>query len=257
MMEFIDTHSHIYDEAFDEDRAEAVTRAAAEGVRTLIMPGISSSVYGRMLECADAYPATAFPCTGLHPTDVAGNWKEEMDFVRKHLHDRKFLAIGEIGLDFYWSDEFAAEQRRVFAEQLEIAAAEGLPVLIHSRNATDAVFEVFEDVRGIELKGIFHAFSGSYETYRRCLTYGDFRFGIGGVCTYKNAGIAEVLCRMSMQDIVLETDCPWLTPVPHRGKRNESSYVRIIADKIAELTDLPVETVAAMTTTNARGLFGL
>ena len=255
-MEFIDTHSHIYDEAFDSDRDEAVERAAQAGVTTLIMPGISSAEHGRMTECADRYEG-ALPCIGLHPTDVAGNWREELAFVREHLSDRRFYAIGEIGLDYYWSREFADEQKLAFAEQLEIASANGLPVQIHSRNATDAIFEVLEDVKGLELKGIFHAFSGSYETYKRCLGYGDFKFGIGGVCTYKKAGIAEVIPRMSMQDIVLETDCPWLTPVPHRGERNESSYIPLIAAKVAALREIPVGEVASQTTSTARKLFNI
>lgn len=256
-MELIDTHSHIYDEAFDPDRKEVVARALDNGVGTLIMPGINSAVHASMLECADAFPGIALPCTGLHPTDVNADWERELDFVKEHLHDRRFLAIGEIGLDFYWSRDFEAEQRRVLAAQFELAAKEDLPVLIHCRNATDAMFEVLDEVRGLSLKGIFHAFSGSYETYCRCLRYGDFKFGIGGVCTYKKAGIAEVLPRMSMQDLVLETDCPWLTPVPHRGSRNESSYVRIIAERLALLKGLSLEEVAGSTTSNARKLFNI
>lgn len=256
-MEFIDTHSHIYDEAFDTDREQAMARAAEAGVTTLILPGISSAEHGRMLECADAYPDSTRPCIGLHPTDVEGSWQEELALVREHLHDRRFYAIGEIGLDYYWSREFEEEQKRVFAEQLEIASKEGLPVLIHSRNATDAIFEVLEEVKGLELKGIFHAFSGSYETYCRCLAYGDFKFGIGGVSTYKNAGVAGVIPRMSLQDLVLETDCPWLTPVPHRGERNESSYIPIIAAKVASLREIPVEEVTEATTSTAKKLFSI
>lgn len=254
-MELIDTHSHIYDEAFDTDRKEAVDRALANDVRTLILPGINMASYGPMLECADNFPGIAFPCTGLHPTEVNADWEQELAFVREHLHDRSFLAIGEIGLDFYWSRDFESEQRRVLAEQFEIAAKEDLPVLIHCRNATDAIFEVLSDMRGLNLKGIFHAFSGSYETYCRCLNFGDFKFGIGGVCTYKKAGIADILPKMSLADLVLETDCPWLTPVPYRGKRNESSYVRIIAERLALLKGLTLEEVASGTTYNARKLF--
>lgn len=253
----IDTHSHIYDEAFDPDRAEVVARAAECDVRTLIMPGISSVEHAAMLRCADEMPQTAFPCIGFHPTEVAENWRDEMDFVRTNLHSRKFYGIGEIGLDYYWSRDFEQEQKRVFAEQIEIAVEEDLPILIHSRNATDAVFEVLDDFRNCDVKGIFHAFSGSYETYCRCLTYGDFKFGIGGVCTYRKAGIADVLPRMSLADLVLETDCPYLTPVPHRGTRNESSYIKIIAEKVAELKELSLEEVASATTATARALFSL
>lgn len=256
-MDFIDTHSHIYNEAFDPDRAEVVSRAAGCGVNRLIMPGISSVEHPAMLKCADEMPRTAFPCIGLHPTEVKENWKDEMDFVKANLHSRKFYGIGEIGLDFYWSRDFEREQKRVFAEQVEISVEEGLPVLIHSRNATDAVFEVLEDFKSYGVRGIFHAFSGSYETYRHCLDYGDFKFGIGGVCTYKKAGIADVLQKMSLSDIVLETDCPYLTPVPHRGTRNESSYIKIIAEKVAELLDLRLEEVSESTTATACALFKL
>lgn len=254
-MEFIDTHSHIYDDAFHSDRKETMQRALAEGIVTLVLPGIDMASYEPMLKCADEYPGMTRPCTGLHPTEVNENWQEELTFVKKHLHDRDFSAIGEIGLDFYWSRDFEDLQRRVFAEQIELAAREDLPIIIHCRNATDAIFEVLEETRGLPVKGTFHAFSGSYETYRQCLRYGDFKFGIGGVCTYKKAGIADILPKMSLDDIVLETDCPWLSPIPHRGQRNESSYIRIIADRVALLKDIPVGEVASVTTSNARRLF--
>jgi len=256
-MELTDTHSHIYDEAFDEDREAVVQRALDEGVDRLILPGISSKEHLAMTTCADQYPDIAFPCIGLHPTEVEENWQEEMRFVRDNLHSRRFYGIGEIGLDYYWSRDFEKEQKRVFAEQIEIAAEEDLPILIHSRNATDAIFEVLEDFKNCDIKGIFHAFSGSYETYCQCLKYGDFKFGIGGVCTYKKAGIAEVVPRMSLSDLVLETDCPWLTPVPHRGTRNESSYIKIIAEKVAQLRGIGLEAVAEATTATARTLFGI
>ena len=256
METFADTHSHIYDEAFREDFDAMAGRCREAGVTTLIMPAISSHTYYDMLEVADRLPDMAFPCIGLHPTEVADNWEEEMSFVREHLHDRKFAAIGEIGLDRHWGEEFLEEQKKVFAQQLVIAAQEGLPVIIHSRDATEDIFRTFEDLKGVPLRGVFHAFSGSYETYRRCLGYGDFKFGIGGVITYKNAGIAQVLPRMSLDDVILETDCPWLTPVPHRGERNESSYVRIIAQKVAFLTGSDLKEVADRTTATARELFG-
>lgn len=257
METFADTHSHIYDEAFRKDFDTVVQRCREAGVTTLVMPAISSPTYEDMLNVADALPDMAFPCIGLHPTELAANWEEEMSFVEAHLHDRKFVAIGEIGLDRHWSDEFFKEQKTVFARQLEIAAQENLPVIIHSRDATEEIFKTFDDLKGVPLRGVFHAFSGSYETYRRCLSCGDFKFGIGGVLTYKKAGIAEVLPKMSPDDIILETDCPWLTPVPHRGERNESAYVRIIAQKVADLTGLSLGEVASRTTSTAKSLFNL
>ena len=256
-MELIDTHSHIYDEAFDEDIDAVVERAREAGVCTCILPGIDISSYDRLTSCSDKLGAFVKPCTGLHPTSVAGNWKEELDFVFDHFRDRKFYAIGEIGLDLHWSDEFVREQKIVFESQLDFASRNDLPVIIHLREATDLFFEVMSDMKGVPVKGTMHAFSGSYETYKRILAAGDFKFGIGGVVTYKNAGVAVSLEKMSLTDIVLETDCPWLTPVPHRGTRNESSYVKIVADEVSRIKGLPVEDVAAVTTMNARKLFNL
>ncbi len=257
MYTFIDTHSHIYDEAFSGDFDLVVARCREEGVTRLILPGISSSTHQAVLDTADRLPGEAFPCIGLHPTEVGPSWEEELGLVMSRSHERKFYAIGEIGLDRHWGDEFIAPQKRVFAEQVALAARMSLPVIIHSRDATEDIFGVLEDLKGIEVRGVFHAFSGSYETYRRCLRYGDFKFGIGGVVTYKNAGIAEVLPRMSPEDIVLETDCPWLTPVPHRGQRNESSYIRIVADKVSQLTGMTLAEVSSVTTANAERLFSL
>ena len=254
---FVDTHSHIYDEAFDADREAVLGRCDEAGVTALVMPAISAASYASMCRCADAHPQMLFPCIGLHPTEIGPSWEEETAFVRSHLHERKFYAVGEIGLDEYWSTEYLDLQKRLFAEQIEIAAKEDLPIIIHSREATEDIFKVLEDTRGIPVRGVFHAYSGSYETYRRCLRYGDFKFGIGGVLTYKNAGIAEVVTRMSPDDWILETDCPWLTPVPHRGERNESSYVPIVAEKLSFLTGLPVDEIARRTSATANQLFGL
>lgn len=257
MIELIDTHSHIYEDDFTPDFDDVIERAKSAGVAALVMPDVDISSYHRMTETADRLPEYAFPCIGLHPTSVNENWESEMSFLKEHLNDRKFYAIGEIGLDEYWSRDFVECQIKVFEEQIEIAARMGLPVIIHCRQATDDLFRVLEDVKGLPLRGTMHAFSGSYETYRRLLSYADFKFGIGGVVTYRNAGVAESIKRMSLQDIVLETDCPWLTPVPFRGKRNESSYVSLVAAKVAEIMNISVEDVASATTSNARKLFGL
>lgn len=257
MIEFIDTHSHLYDEAFDSDREEVVTRAKEASVVSLILPGIDISSYESMIKCAEDLKDYAFPCIGLHPTSVGENWEEELNFVKGHLKERRFFAIGEIGMDEYWSKEFVPQQKRVFAEQIELAATCDLPIIIHSRDATEDIFRVLEETKGIPVKGTFHAFSGSYETYKRIMNYGDFKIGIGGVLTYKNAGIASVLEKVSISDIVLETDCPWLTPVPHRGKRNESSYIRLIAEMISQIKKLSLQDVAQITTASARSLFRL
>ena len=252
-----DTHCHLYDEAFRPDFESVLSRAREAGVTACVMPGIDRSCHQALLEVADALPDFAFPCIGLHPTSVAENWQEELDFVKEHLGDRRWYAVGEIGLDAYWSKDFIKEQMRVLEEQVSMAAAAGLPVIIHLREATEDFFRVLEDLRGVDFRGVMHAYSGSYEVYRRLLGYADFKFGIGGVVTYKNAGLAAALEKMSLDDIVLETDCPWLTPVPYRGKRNEPAYVRLVAEKVAQIKGLPLEEVAAVTTRSAQRLFNL
>lgn len=255
----IDTHSHLYDEAFKDDFRQALERAVAAGVEHLIFPGIDSSVHGRMVECAAAAGGRASVAVGLHPTSVGENWKQELDFVEARLAEGGWVAIGEIGLDRHWSDTYIREQVEVFRQQMIWAAEAGLPVIIHVRDAHDTVFEVLDGLAetGISMKGVFHAFSGSIETYRRIRRYGDFRIGIGGVVTYKNAGIASTVQEIPLGEILLETDSPWLTPVPHRGHRNESSHLRLIAEKIAMLQGIPVETVDAVTSKGARELFNL
>lgn len=253
----IDTHCHLYDEAFRDDFADVLARAREAGVGACVLPGIDRSCHADLLATADALPGFAFPCIGLHPTSVGESWQEELAWVKEHLDDRKYYAVGEIGLDEYWSKDFVKEQIRVLEEQVVLAAENDLPVIIHLREATDDFFRVLEDLRGIDFRGVMHAFSGSYETYRRLQKHADFKFGIGGVATYKNAGVAVALEKMSLDDLVLETDCPWLTPVPYRGRRNEPSYVRLVAEKIAQIKGLPPEEVAAATTSNARSLFNL
>lgn len=253
----IDTHCHLYDEAFRDDFEAVLSRAREAGLEACVMPGIDRSCHDALLAVADALPDFAYPCIGLHPTSVGENWQEELDFVKQHLSDRRWYAIGEIGLDEYWSKDFVKEQIRVLEEQISLAAEAGLPVIIHLREATDDFFRVLDDLRGVDFRGVMHAWSGSYESYKRLLGLADFKFGIGGVVTYKNAGVAVALERMSLDDVILETDCPWLTPVPYRGKRNEPSYVRLVAEKVALIKDLPLETVSGVTSANAKKLFKL
>ena len=250
----IDTHSHIYDPAFKDDFDEMIARAREAGVERLVMPGIDSSCHGDMVAKADALPGYAYPAIGLHPTEIGENWREELQFVRDHLHDRPWVAIGEIGMDLYWSREFEDQQKEVFCEQLAIAWEEDLPVIIHAREATEEIFECIKRVAK-PLRGSFHAFTGSYETYRRIKAAGDFMVGIGGVVTFKNAHVASALERIPLEDVLLETDCPYLTPVPYRGRRNETSYVRFVAEKIAQIKRVDFAEVDAVTTRNAENLF--
>lgn len=238
MSEYIDTHAHLYDEAFDEDRDEVVTKMKKAGVVHCIMPAIDISVSGAQIRCSEMYRDYTSLALGLHPTSVGERWKEELDFVYGQMNgaDRgKVCAVGEVGLDEYWSKEFAKEQKLVFMEQIKLAEELDLPMIIHLRDATDSLFEVFEKMKGCKMRGVFHAFSGSFEMYERINRYGDFIIGIGGVVTFKNAQVAKTLERIPVERIVYETDSPYLSPVPLRGKRNDSSNLLYISHKVAEI----------------------
>ena len=255
-MVFTDTHTHLYDEAFAGEEDLAVERAVAAGVTRMILPDIDSQTRKEMLSLADRHEGVLFPCLGLHPTSVDARWQEEMTLMEQHL-DKRIWAIGEIGMDCYWSREFVKEQEEVFRIQLEMAARLALPVIIHSRESTELILNVLKDCRHSGLRGVFHAFSGSIETFRELQRLGDWYIGIGGVLTYKKASIAETVREIPMERILLETDSPYLTPVPFRGKRNESAYIPHIASRLAELTGRTVEETAEITTDNAQKLFGI
>ncbi len=258
-MRLIDTHLHLYDEAFDADREEVVERMRQAGVVKCIMPAIDKDSFGRQSSVSSAYRDFLWQAIGLHPTSVNENWEDELQFVRDELEKRRdnYVAIGEIGLDGYWSKDFMEEQKTVFKEQLLLAKEYSLPVIIHLREATEELFEVLDSPGAAPLKGVFHAFSGSAESYRRLKKYGDIKFGIGGVVTYKNAGVAVSLKSMPLEDLLLETDAPWLSPVPFRGKRNESSHLVEIAAKIAQIKEVAIEEVAETTSVNAERMFGI
>lgn len=262
-MIFTDTHSHLYDEAFAGEEDNAVARAIEAGVTKMILPDIDSKTRREMFDLADRHKDALFPCLGLHPTSVDGNWEKEMSELESFLNDeiitekRKIYAIGEIGMDCYWSKDFIKEQQEVLATQLEMAARLNLPVIIHSRESTELIINVLKGKRHLGIRGVFHAYSGSAETFRELDRLGDWYIGIGGVLTYKKASIAETVKNIPLERILLETDSPYLTPVPFRGKRNESSYVPHIATKLAELKGIDIEEVAAVTTENAQKLFGI
>ena len=252
----------MYEPEFDDDRAEAVARAVAAGVDRMLLPAIDSASHGRMRELCEAFPGHFFPMMGLHPTSVNDNpqWKEELYTVERLVAEApagKFCGIGEIGLDFYWSGDYRTEQIEALERQLDLALRYGLPVAIHTRAAWDEMVRIIESYAGSGLRGVFHAFSESVETYRRLRACGDFLFGIGGTSTYKKSNAPELLPAMDLDHIVLETDCPYLTPVPYRGKRNESSYVPLVCYRVAELTGAETDEVARRTTANAERMFGL
>lgn len=253
-MEFIDTHSHLYDEAFAGEEDEAITRAQAAGVNQIIFPDIDSQSRENMFAFADRHPGVIFPCLGLHPTSVDAGWQEELSKMEAYL-EREIWAIGEIGMDCYWSRDFLKEQQEVMRIQLEMASRSDLPVIIHSRESTELIIKVLKECKHLAPRGVFHAFSGSIETYRELQKTGDWYVGIGGVLTYKKASIAETVRDIPLERILLETDSPYLTPVPFRGKRNESSYIPHIAARLAEITSKDISEVAETTTSNARKLF--
>lgn len=259
-MAYIDTHTHLYDEAFPtgEEMDQAVGRAIEAGVDMMILPDISSKERGRMVGLYERWKNNTRICAALHPTEIGEDWKQEVLDFQSFVNSRSdIVAIGETGMDLYWSKEFEAVQRDVFRLHIETALQKGLPLLIHARNATDEIFRVLEDYRGRGCRGIFHAFSGSIETFRRLERYGDWLVGIGGVLTFKNAGIAQVVKEIPLERIVLETDSPYLTPVPFRGKRNESAYIPHIASFLAQLKEVPETEIERVTTANARRILGL
>lgn len=255
-MEFIDTHAHLYDEAFAGEADAAIARAAEAGVSKIVFPDIDSQTRDMMFSMAETHEGVIFPCLGLHPTSVDAQWDAELSKIEGYL-DKKIYAIGEIGMDCYWSREFVKEQQTVFKLQLEMASRLSLPVIIHSRESTELITDILKSCRHLDLHGVFHAYSGSIETYRELQKLGDWYIGIGGVLTYKKAGIAETVKDIPLDRILLETDSPYLTPVPFRGKRNESSYIPHIASRLSELTGRPMEEIAGITTENARKLFSI
>ena len=255
-MEFIDTHAHLYDEAFANEDDSAIERAVEAGVRKIIFPDIDSQSREAMFALADRHEGVVFPCLGLHPTSIDAGWERELSLMESWLQ-RRIWAVGEIGMDCYWSKEFLEEQKEAFSLQLEMSARMSLPVIIHSRESTELIIDILKKHRHLDLRGVFHAYSGSIETFRELQKLGDWYIGIGGVLTYKKASIAETVKSIPLDRILLETDSPYLTPVPFRGKRNESSYIPHIAEKLASLTDRNLEEIAEVTTQNAKELFGI
>ena len=251
----IDTHCHLYADAFNEDRPAMMERAFAAGIDRFYLPAIDSSILPEMLQMETDYPGRCFAMMGLHPCSVKENYEEEMQIAAGWLAKRKFAAIGETGLDFYWDKTFIQQQYDAFKRQVQWAKQYNIPVVIHSRESTRECIDVIKEMHGPGLTGIFHCFGGSMEEAQEITGLG-FYLGIGGVITYKNSGLAAVIEKIPIDHLVLETDAPYLTPAPFRGKRNESAYLTYIAQKIADVKNIPVETVTAATTRNAENLFG-
>jgi TatD DNase family protein len=254
----IDTHAHLYAEEFDEDRMEMLQRAKNAGVQAILLPNIDSSSIGPMEKLA-AQDASCIQMMGLHPTYVKENWEDELAHIEQKLFANpvQYCAVGEIGMDLYWDKTFVEEQKIVFRQQLQWAKELKLPIAIHVRKAFDELFEIMDQEWTPELKGVFHCYTGSVEQVKKIMKYKQFYFGIGGVLTYKNAGLQEVLPHIPLNRLVLETDAPYLSPVPYRGKRNESSYVSEVAGKIVDILGISMDEVKETTSSNAIELFQL
>jgi TatD DNase family protein len=256
-LQYIDTHTHIYDEAFDPDLEKVVNRSLEAGVTKMILPSVDSLSFDRMTATASGLKDIAYTAAGLHPTSVGDNWEQELEFASREISSGKHIAVGEVGIDTYWSKKYLDAQITVFEEQIKLASKYNLPLIIHSREATAPILQVLERNKHLGLKGIFHAYSGSIETFARISSMGNFLMGIGGVVTFKNSKLKSVVSKTDISSIVLETDAPWLTPHPFRGKRNEPSYIPLIAREIASAKQISEEEVATATTNNAKMMFGI
>ncbi len=251
-----DTHTHLYSKDFEEDRNEMIQRAIDAGVSRFFIPAIDSTFTQAMYDLEKAYPENIFLMMGLHPTHVKDNYLDELQHVEEELAKRKFYAVGEIGIDLYWDKTHLQEQKNAFRKQIQLAKQYKLPIVIHCRDAFDEVFEVLEEEKADDLFGIFHCFSGTYEQALQAISY-NMKLGIGGVVTFKNGKIDQFLNQIELKHIVLETDSPYLAPVPYRGKRNESSYLVNVVDKLAAIYSLSPQEIARITTENSKSVFGI
>ena len=254
-MIFTDTHTHLYDEQFRDDACAAVERAVRAGVTRMVFPDIDSTSRQAMNDLAGKYPGNIYTCLGLHPTSVGPGWEEELEKIES-LAGPGICAIGETGMDCYWSREFVREQEAAFERQVRLACRLGLPVIIHAREATELILNVLERCKALSPRGVFHAFTGSRETFARIMKLGDWYVGIGGVVTFRNASIAETVKDIPLDRMVLETDAPYLAPVPHRGQRNETAFVKDTLLKLADILGEQPEYVAETTSANALKMFG-
>ncbi|PKQ46826.1 TatD family hydrolase [Confluentibacter flavum] len=249
-----DTHTHLYSDAFDEDRNAMITRALNEGVSRFFIPAIDSTYTESMLLLEKDYPKNIFLMMGLHPTHVKDNYKDELRYVEAMLAKRKFYAVGEIGIDLYWDKSTLGIQQEAFKHQIQLAKKYKLPIVIHCREAFDEIFEVLETEKSDELFGIFHCFTGTIEQANQAISY-NMKLGIGGVITFKNGKIDQFLNEINLKHIVLETDSPYLAPVPFRGKRNESAYIIEVLEKLSQLYNMPSKEIADITTQNSKDIF--
>lgn len=255
-MTITDTHTHLYSEEFDIDRDEMIQRAINAGVTRFFIPAIDSSCIQSMYDLEADYPENMFLMMGLHPTYVKDNYAHELQIVTQELASRKFVAIGEIGIDLYWDKTYLEQQKIVFRSQIQLAKQYKLPIVIHCREAFDEIFSILEEEKSIDLFGIFHCFSGTFEQAQQAISY-NMKLGIGGVVTFKNGKIDQFINQIELKHIVLETDSPYLAPIPFRGKRNESSYIVNVLEKLAVLFGVSTDEIARQTTENSKAVFGI
>ena len=256
-LELIDTHAHLYLPAFSDDIDDVVSRFIQSGVTRVLLPNIDLDSYAQMLALCDRWPDVFIPMLGLHPCDVKADWEYVLMELQAKKDERNFCAVGEIGMDLYWDKSFQEEQVSAFEAQIAWAKAWDLPIVIHARDAFDEIFGVLDRVHDDRLRGVFHCFTGTLEQANRVREYGGFLMGIGGVLTYPKSGLADVVRQIPLENLVLETDSPFLPPVPYRGKRNESSYVRLVAEALAGVKNCSLIEVAEHTTRNAKNMFRL
>lgn len=256
-MKYIDTHAHLYLENFDEDRKEVMDRALEEGVGKVFLPNIDIATLPALEQMVKDYPGVCYPMIGIHPCDVVADWEQQLMEIKKAYKKDFHIAIGEIGIDLYWDKSLQKEQTTSFRAQIEWAKEEDLPIVIHCREAFDEIFEVLDEVNDERLYGIFHCFTGTKEQAEKIINYGGFKLGIGGVVTFKNSKLGEAIQDIGLENLVLETDAPFLTPHPHRGKRNESAYIPLIAKKLSSLYGISEEKVGEITHKNALEVFKL
>jgi len=253
---YTDSHTHLYLDAFKDDREQMIRRAIEAGVTRMFLPNIDSSTTGPMFRLADQFPSNCFPMMALHPTSVKEDYRDQLAVMGQHLEDVRIIAIGEAGIDLYWDTTFIKEQEEVFRTQINWAKERNLPLVIHARDSFQEIFRILDDEGGDGLKGVFHSFTGTREDLKKALSY-NFMIGINGIVTFKNSNLGEVVQEIPLEQLLLETDSPFLSPVPYRGKRNESSYLVEIAAKVAEIYNLTKEEIGQVTTQNALQLFQL
>ena len=251
-----DTHTHLYSEQFDQDRDAMIQRAKNTGVQRFFIPAIDSSYTERMFSLEKNYPSDVFLMMWLHPTSVKENYESELLHVKEWIDKKSFVAIGEIGIDLYWDKTYLKEQKKAFQTQIKWAKEKKLPVVIHCRNAFDEIFDILELEKGPDLYGIFHCFTGTLKQAEKAISY-NMKLGIGGVVTFKNGKIDTFLSQIPLQHIVLETDAPYLSPTPFRGKRNESSYIKFVIEKLTSIYELPFSEIINITTENSKEVFGI